>query len=127
MQTFLFISIGAVLGANARYWFTNWAAHRWAGEFPIGTALINLSGSFLLGFLLAMAAERLEINERLAALLIVGFLGSYTTFSTYTIDSVQMMLNGRWTLGLANLIGGALIGGLAAVLGVYLGQLVPAS
>jgi CrcB protein len=124
MQTFLFISLGAILGANTRYWLTDWAANRWAGNYPVGTFLINISGSLLLGLLLTLMAERLSVDTRLQTLLIVGFLGSYTTFSTYTNDSMMLLLSGNWSLGLLNLVGSALAGGIAAALGIALGRMI---
>ncbi len=122
MQNFFLISLGAILGANARYWLTSWVSRRWGDGFPLGTLLINLSGSLILGLLIALTLDRVSVNPRLRTLLVVGFLGSYTTFSSYTNDSIGMLLNGQWGQGLFNLIGSALLGGLAAAIGILIGR-----
>jgi len=122
MEKFLLISAGAILGANARYWFGTWAAQKWGTTFPIGTLLINLSGSLLLGFFLTLAANRLQLDPRWRLLLSVGFLGAYTTFSTYTYESLVLIEKGQWLPGLFNLLGSAILGIFAVAIGVYLGK-----
>lgn len=122
VQTILLISLGAVLGANLRYWFGLWVGQRWGG-FPIATLLINLSGSLILGLFVTLVSERFLIDPRWRVFFAIGFLGSYTTFSTYTYESVALLLAGNWGLGLFNLLGSAVLGGLAAVAGVILGRM----
>ncbi len=124
LQTVLLISLGAVLGANARYWLGGWIAQRWGSQLPYGTLLINLTGSFVLGFFVTLVTTRFLINPAWRIMFAIGFLGSYTTFSTYTYESVTLLLAGNWLPGLLNLIGSAALGGLAAVLGIILGRLV---
>lgn len=124
MQTVLLISLGAVLGANLRYWFGAWAGQRLGTQFPIATFIINLAGSLVLGFFITVATERLLIDPRWRVFFAIGFLGSFTTFSTYTYESIMLILAGNWLSGLANLLGSAILGGLAAVLGIWLGRLV---
>jgi CrcB protein len=124
LEKFLIISAGAVLGANTRYWLGDWAARRWGSGFPYGTLLINLSGSFLLGLFMTLALNRLMLDPRWRLLIAVGFLGAYTTFSTYTYESISLLLNGQWGLGLLNLIGSAILGALAVGLGITLGRLL---
>ncbi len=124
MQRFLLISLGAMLGANLRYWVGDWAAQRWGAAFPYGTLLINLTGSFLLGLFLSLATGRFLVDPRLRVLFAVGFLGAYTTFSTFTYESVNLLLKGQWVAGSLNLFGSALLGALAVLLGVYLGKLL---
>lgn len=124
MEKFLLISVGAVLGANARYWVGIWAAERWGASFPFGTLLINLSGSFFLGLFLTLAAERLVLDPRWRLLVAVGFFGAYTTFSTYTYESISLLLKDMWLFGLLNLLGSALAGLAAVGLGVYLGKIL---
>jgi fluoride exporter len=124
MEHFLLISAGAVLGANARYWLATWAAQKWGVSFPFGTLIINLSGSLVLGFFMTLATERFMLDPRWRLLFAVGFLGAYTTFSTYTFESFSLMVNGQWLAGLSNLLGSSLLGVLAAGLGVFLGKLL---
>jgi CrcB protein len=124
MERFLLISFGAVLGANARYWIGDWAAQRWGATFPFGTLLINLTGSFLLGLFMTLATERFMLDPRWRIFLAVGFLGAYTTFSTYTFESMTLITQGQWGLGLLDLFGSAILGGLAVILGIYAGKLI---
>jgi CrcB protein len=124
MDKVLWISIGAVLGANLRYWVGDWAAQRFGSSFPYGTLLINLSGSFLLGLIVSMSMENFIIDPRLRLLLTIGFLGSYTTFSTYAYESIALISQGQWGLGLFNLLGSSLLGALFAILGIWLGKIL---
>jgi CrcB protein len=123
MDKVLWISMGAVLGANLRYWVGDWAAQRFGSSFPYGTLLINLTGSFLLGLIISMALENFMIDPHLRLLLMIGFLGSYTTFSTFAYESVTLISQGQWGAGLFNLLGSSLLGALFAVLGIWLGTL----
>lgn len=124
IQNFLLLSLGSILGANLRYWVGGWAADRFGAAFPYGNLIINLSGSFVLGAFITLATERFLIDPRWRLLLAIGFLGSYTTFSSYTYESVNLILNGQVGNGLVNLFGSSLLGGLAALLGIWLGRLI---
>lgn len=122
MEKFLLISVGAILGANARYWIGDWAARKLGANFPYGTFIINFTGCLLIGFFLTLATERLVIDTRWRLLISVGFLGAYTTFSTYVYESFNLLMKGQWVAGLINLLGSALLGVLAVGIGVYLGK-----
>ena len=124
LEKIFLISAGAILGANARYWLGDWAARRWGAGFPYGTLLINLSGSFILGLFMTLALNRWMLDTRWRLLIAVGFLGAYTTFSTYTYESITLLLNGQWGSGLFNLLGSAVLGVLAVGLGITLGRLL---
>ena len=122
MEKFLLISAGAVLGANTRYWLGTWVSQKWGATFPFGTLLINITGSFLLGLFMTLATERFLIDPRWRFLVVVGFLGAYTTFSTFTYESFNLISKGQWMPGLLNLLGSSLLGLLAVGFGVYLGK-----
>jgi fluoride exporter len=122
MDKYLIIGLGAFLGANARYVLGTWAAQKWGAAFPYGTLIINVSGSLLLGVFLAATTGRLAIDPRWRLFLAIGFLGAYTTFSTYTYESLQLLLSGNWQRGLLNIAGSNLLGLLGAVAGIWLGQ-----
>ncbi|TLN23038.1 fluoride efflux transporter CrcB [bacterium] len=124
MEKFILISTGAVLGANLRYWVGDWAAQKWGAAFPYGTLLINATGSLLLGFLMTLIAERLVVDPRWRLFFAVGFLGAYTTFSTYMFESFSLIDQGRWLPGLMNLLGSAALGIVAVGAGIYLGKMV---
>ena len=122
MEKFLLISAGAILGANARFWLGDWAAQKWGSSFPFGTLLINVTGSLLLGLFMTLATERFLIDPRWRFLFAVGFLGAYTTFSTFTYESFNLLFKGQWLPGLINLFGSTILGVIAVGLGVYLGK-----
>ncbi len=124
VQTVLWISLGAVLGANLRYWFGVWAGQRWGTQFPFATLFINLTGSFILGLFITVITEHFLIDPRWRLFFAIGFLGSYTTFSTYTYESISLLMAGNWSWGLLNLLGSSILGGLAAILGIALGRLL---
>lgn len=123
MNRFLFIAIGAAVGANARYLVGLWAANRFNAAFPYGTLIVNITGSFILGFLITLTTERLTISPEARLLLAVGFLGSFTTFSSFTVESMALLReSGFWT-GLLNILANNLIGLLFAAIGIYLARL----
>lgn len=122
MEAFLIISLGAIIGANLRYWVGGWAADRLGTTFPYGTLIINLTGSFVLALFMTLVTERFLLDPRWRLLVAVGFLGGYTTFSSYTYESVNLILQGQTWLGLLDLFGSSFLGGIAAVAGVLLGR-----
>lgn len=124
MNQYLWISVGAILGANARYIIGGWAAERWGASFPFGTLIINITGSLALGIFLAYSTDRVLIDPRHRQLIAVGFLGAYTTFSTYAYESVTLILNGSWGAGLLNLFGSAFLGAVAVLIGIIIGRLL---
>ena len=124
METFLLISLGAMLGANLRYWVGTWVAGQLGTSFPYGTLIINLTGSFILGFFMTLAIDRLLLDPRWRIVFAVGFLGSYTTFSSYTFESLGLILDSQWMPGLFNLFGSAFLGGVAVFLGILLARAI---
>jgi CrcB protein len=122
MDKYLLVGIGAFLGACARFWLADWAAQKWGAGFPYGTLIVNVTGSFVLGLFLAATTERVLVDPRWRLFIAIGIMGGYTTFSTYTYESVQLLLAGNWGAGLGNLLGNNLLGLTAAVLGVALGR-----
>ena len=118
-MTALAISVGAVLGANARYFVGGWIADRLGTSFPYGTLVINVSGSLIIGFVLTLAAERV-VPAWFRPALAIGFLGSYTTFSTFSYETLGLVQAGSWMAAIVN-IGGSVA---AALLGVYLGSVL---
>lgn len=111
------LSMGGALGVNARYWLGAWM-DRWASpHFPWATFTINVSGSFAIGFLSPALACWLP-HPHVRLLLLVGFLGGYTTFSTFALDSLTLWERGDTGLSLLNMLGSVAAGFVAVVLGV---------
>jgi CrcB protein len=120
---YLVISIGGVLGANARYLLANWAAQRIGAGFPYGTFIINVSGAIVLGIFMAFMQDRVvHTNYRL--FFATGFCGAYTTFSTLTYESLRLFQDGSFLLGLTNLFGSIVIGMLGVYLGFVFGRMI---
>ena len=115
----LLISLGAIAGANARYFVGKAVGVFFEGRFPLGTFLVNVSGSFLLGFLAAFIVERsLPNGDALRLALGVGFLGAYTTFSTFEYETHGLLEDGAWQMALANVVLSLVVGLVAVRLGV---------
>ena len=110
------------MGANVRYWVGGWAADRFGTTFPYGTLIINVTGSLILGFFITLVTDRFLVDPRWRLLVAIGFLGSYTTFSTYTYESMNLILSGQVWTGLLNLFGSSVLGAAAVTAGILLGR-----
>jgi CrcB protein len=121
---YVMISIGGILGANARYLLASWAANKFPAAFPYGTFIINTSGAFVLGFFLAFCRDRAFIGANYRLFFATGFCGAYTTFSTLAFESLRLIQDGAPVQGLTNLLGNLAIGMLAVVLGSMLGSMI---
>ncbi len=117
MKDFLAISIAAIVGANLRYLLSRLAAMQLGSVFPYGTLFINIVGSLIVGFFVVWTSERALVDPRWRLLVVVGFCGSFTTFSSYAFETIAYFEQGQWGLMLANVLtnnvlclGGALAG-----------------
>jgi CrcB protein len=119
----LYVGIGAFLGANARYWVGGWAAERFGTVFPYGTFIINVTGSFAIGLLAAFFAER-GYSPSVRLFLMVGVLGGYTTFSSYSYEALRLFEDGGYLLGALYLFGSPIVGLAGCLTGVVIGRLV---
>ena len=120
---YLVISLDGILGANARYVLGTWIAQRYGTSFPYGTLVINVSGSFVIGLFLTLISERFVLHPNWRLFFAVGFLGAYTTFSTFSYESVVLLQNGSWRLGLVNMVGSVVLGPIAVVMGMAVARL----
>lgn len=121
---FIWIGIGGFLGANARYLVSIWAAGRWGTAFPYGTTLVNILGSFIIALFLTLSLEKFAISPEWRWLFAVGFLGSFTTFSTFSYETMGLVAQSRWTAAGLNLIGEVLLGLVAVALGIVLARVI---
>jgi len=124
MREFLLIGAGAVLGANARYWLTNYFVLRLGPTFPYGTLFINITGSFLLGFVLVLVANRFVVDPGYRLLIGTGFMGAYTTFSTFSYDTIVLLERGDVAPAIANVGVSVAASLVAAYLGIVLARLI---
>lgn len=123
-MTYALVAIFGAAGAVSRYWVDGRISDLTHGQFPWGTFVINVVGAFALGILVALTTERLLISPNWRVALGIGFLGSFTTFSTYAYESVKLAEDGAVGLALVNSVGMVALGLLAAALGLALGRTV---
>ncbi|HEX7289144.1 MAG TPA: fluoride efflux transporter CrcB [Candidatus Angelobacter sp.] len=114
-KPYAWISLGAILGANLRYFLSKLVTRYSDAAFPYSTLLINVTGSLLLGFFLIWTTERVLADPLWRSLVAVGFCGSYTTFSSYAFETMAYFEQGHWTMFAANILANNLLC-LAAVL-----------
>jgi CrcB protein len=120
---YLLIGIGGFLGANARYLVAGWIAERLGASFPYGTLVINVSGSFILGFFSVFISDRLSVHPNWRLFFAVGFLGAYTTFSTFSFESFALIQERSYVLAVANMLGSVFLGLMAVVAGIIVARL----
>lgn len=116
------IAAGGAAGAVVRYLVDTAVLDRFAGAFPLGILVVNVSGAFLVGLLAALIVDRGVLPADLRNPLMVGFLGAYTTFSTLMLDSWRLIEDGLPVPALANLAGSIALGLVAVVAGLWLGR-----
>jgi fluoride exporter len=109
LKDFLAISIAAILGANLRYVLSRVALKEFGPVFPYGTLIINVVGSFIVGLFVIWTTERVLVEPRWRLLVVVGFCGSFTTFSSYAFETMSFLEQGQWGLMLANIFSNNLL------------------
>jgi CrcB protein len=119
---YLWIALGAVVGASARYFVSGFISKVVPSSFPYGTLIINITGSLLLGFFLAWTSERVLVDPRWRLLVAIGFCGSYTTFSSYAFETVALLEQGQWLLMGLNVIASNLLCLVSVLAGVALAR-----
>jgi len=112
------VMLGGATGSLVRYLVGIAIMTRWGGRFPWGTFFINVTGSFLIGFSMTLLTERLNPHPNWRLAIVVGFLGGYTTFSSFEWETLGLMRDGGRWLGLLNAAGSVLLGYIAVWLGV---------
>ena len=122
MKDFLAISIAAILGANLRYLLSRAAARELGPVFPFGTLIINVVGSFIVGLFVIWTTERVLVHPRWRLLVVVGFCGSFTTFSSYAFEAMSFFEHGQWRLMLADILGNNLLCLAGALAGMALAR-----
>ena len=118
------IAVGGAAGAATRYLVDVFVSERFGGAFPLGTLVINLTGSFALGLLFALSIERALLPADIRGPLMIGFRGAYTTFSTLMLESWRLVEDGAVVLAIANVAGSAALGLGAVVLGLAIGRAI---
>lgn len=118
MLEIILVAVGGAVGSAMRYITSNWMAARFGTEFPMGTLLVNVAGCFLIGLFMALATERLSISPYWRLLLVVGFLGGLTTFSSFSYETMRLLQEADIMQAFYNVGLNVLVGFLATWLGM---------
>lgn len=118
----LFVAVGGAFGAVARYLINISPLARVFEKFPFTTFLINIAGSFLIGFSVIMFAGRFQVSENMKLALVVGFLGAFTTFSTFEMELYGLTTERNYVVALLYLVLSVVVGFIGVVAGVWLGR-----
>jgi len=123
MNKILFIGVAGLLGTLGRYWLSGWADERWGATFPIGTLIVNLVGCLLIGFLFHATEEKYLVDPVLRSAVLVGLLGGFTTFSSFGVQTFNLLRDGEIFLAGVNV----LVSNVAGLLLVWIGYAVSKS
>jgi len=118
------VGIGGFAGAIARFALGSYIGNRFGSRFPYGTFVINISGSFLIGFVLTMLAQRFDLSPNWRYLIPIGFIGAYTTFSTFEYETLRTVQDGQILMAFANVSLSVIVGFAAVWLGVVAGRVL---
>lgn len=115
------VAIGSAVGGVTRFWLSGMIANRYGNWFPFGTLAINISGSFVIGFVAAISSadSRYLVNSNVRTFLMVGVCGGYTTFSSFSLQTLSLAQDGQWLYAAANIVGSVVL----CLVGVWLGYL----
>ena len=122
MNKYWMVGLGGFAGAIARFWLGEYIGNRMGTRFPYGTFAINISGSFLIGLVVTVLAERTHWNMSWRYLIPIGFIGAYTTFSTFELEAFESMRDGQILIAFLNVALSVVIGFIAVCLGVITGR-----
>jgi len=121
---YLLIALGGAAGAVSRYAVDDTVSRWYGGTFPLGTLVINVTGSFVLGVLFALVVERSALPSDVRAPVMIGFIGAYTTFSTWMLESARLMEGDQWMFAAVNLGGSVILGLVAVFAGLGMGRVL---
>ena len=124
MYTYLAIAFGGALGALSRYWLTVSIERFNSTGFPLGTFAVNLLGSFLIGLLYIILMEKLSVADQWRPVIITGFLGAMTTFSTFSLDALLLFQQGHYNTALFYVLSSVMICIFAAYVGMQIARIL---
>ena len=123
-QKIFFLAMAGAFGALSRYGIAEFVQRRAGAHFPFGTMAVNLLGCFLAGLIISLAAGRLQMDPELRLIILVGFMGAFTTFSTYIFETSELLKNGQWVSASINVLLQNTIGIIAIFTGLFVGRSV---
>jgi fluoride exporter len=118
LEKLIIVAVGGAVGAIARYWLGVWISSKLPMQFPLGTFVINVTGSFIIGFFLTLTGDRITIHSNWRLLIAVGFVGAYTTFSTFEYETLKLIEEGNVLSAALNVTLSVVLGFIAVWLGV---------
>jgi CrcB protein len=124
MTKYLMVGLGGFLGSIARFWLGGYIGGRMGTRFPYGTFVINISGSFVIGFIMTLLTEHAHWSPNWRYLVPVGFIGAYTTFSTFEYETLRSVQEGQWIVAMLNVVLSVILGFAGVWLGVATGRAI---
>ncbi len=124
MINYMIVFAGGGTGAAVRFALGTWIGQHWGRSFPLGTFVINVSGSFIIGLLMTLMAERFIENPQWRLLLVVGFLGGYTTFSSFEYETGKLVTDGEYLYAIMNAVLSVVLGFAALKTGDILAKII---
>lgn len=124
MKYLLFVALGGASGALSRHLLANWIHGLWEGTLPLGTLLVNVLGSFVIGLVFVFVVEKQLLHADWRGVLMVGFLGAFTTFSTFSLETIALLEAGHLGTAVGYMFGSAMLCVLSAGVAVYLARLL---
>jgi CrcB protein len=119
---YFLVGIGGGLGSILRFWTAVYIGQRMGTRFPYGTFLINVSGCFLIGVVMTIVSERTHLSPNVRYLVPIGFIGGYTTFSTFEYETLRAVQDGQFVIGLLNIVLSVAVGFFMVWLGAMVGK-----
>jgi len=124
LKTIIFLAIGGAAGTLLRYWISTLVQSTSKGTLPIGTFTVNMLGCFLFGAVWSLAEGRITLTPHIRLLILVGFIGAFTTFSTFAFESGSLLRDSQFTAAIINILAQNILGIIALLLGITLGRLI---
>ncbi len=122
MNQMLAVAIGGALGALSRYWVVGMVSSLFSRSFPFGTLTVNITGSFLIGLCYVVIVEKLEVATEWHAMIMVGFIGAFTTFSTFSLESIVLIQEGRMLAATFYILASVIVCLVAVMSGIWLAK-----
>ena len=124
MNTYIVIAVGGAFGAISRFWITTNVDKLYPATYPWGTFIVNLIGCFFIGLLFVLFSEKLLLADNVRSLLVVGFLGAMTTFSTFSLDALVLIEQGQYGMAFSYLLGSVVVCLIATFVGINIARIL---
>jgi len=124
MQKLLILAVASIAGGFSRYFLSGLIYEKFGMTFPIGTLIVNLTACFLIGFFSAIIDEKFFLGSNAKILLMTGFCGAYSTFSTYMLETSNLVKDGEITRAFTNILISTIIGFIALRIGIFVGEII---